>query len=114
MKPTPPLVLVFAASDPTCGAGLQADILTLASLGCHPLTAVTAITVQDTAEVECVHPVDADVLERQARHVLEDCPGAACKIGVLGSLANVVAVAEIVSDYPDIPLVLDPVLASVR
>ena len=114
MKPTPPLVLVFAASDPTCGAGLQADILTLASLGCHPLTAVTAITVQDTAGVESVHPVDADVLERQARHVLEDCPVAAFKIGVLGSLANVVAVAEIVSDYPDSPLVFDPVLASGR
>lgn len=75
---------------------------------------MTAVTVQDTAGVESVHPVDADILERQARRVLEDVPVAAFKIGVLGSLANVVAVAEIVSDYPDVPLIFDPVLASGR
>lgn len=112
--PAPPLVLVFAASDPSSGAGIQADILSLASLGCHPLTAVTAITVQDTVGVESIHPVEAEVLERQARALLEDMPVAAFKVGVLGSVENVVAVAEIVSDYPDVPLVLDPVLASGR
>lgn len=111
---TPPLVLVFAASDPTSGAGLQADLLTLASLGCHPLGALTAITVQDTVGVESVHPVAAELLERQARILLEDMPVAAFKVGVLGSVENVVAVAEIVSDYPEIPLVIDPVLASGR
>ncbi len=111
---TPPLVLVFAASDPTSGAGIQADLLTLASLGCHPLSALTAITVQDTLGVESVHPVAADVLERQARAVLEDMQVAAFKIGVLGSIENVVVVAEILADYPDIPLIFDPVLASGR
>ncbi len=110
----PPLVLVFAASDPSCGAGIQADILTLSSLGCHPLTAITALTVQDTVGVESIHPVDADVLERQARTLLEDMPVAAFKVGVLGSVENAVAVAEIVADYPDLPLVLDPVLTSGR
>lgn len=114
MNPTPPLVLVFAASDPSAGAGIQADLLTLASLGCHPLTAVTALTVQDTVGVESVHPVEAEILERQARTLLEDMPVAAFKIGVLGSVENVVAVAEIVSDYPHLPLVFDPVLASGR
>lgn len=114
MNPVPPLVLVFAASDPSAGAGVQADLLTLASLGCHPLTALTALTVQDTVGVESVHPVEAEILERQARAVLEDMPVAAFKIGVLGSVENVVAVAEIVSDYPDVPLVFDPVLASGR
>lgn len=114
MIPIPPLVLVFAASDPSAGAGMQADILTLSSLGCHPLTAVTALTVQDTVGVDSVHPVDADLLERQARHLLEDMPVAAFKLGVLGSVENVVAVAEIVSDYPDVPLIFDPVLASGR
>lgn len=117
MTPTPsvpPLVLVFAASDPSCGAGIQADILTLASLGCHPLAVITALTVQDTVGVESVHPVDSETVERQARAVLEDMPVAAFKVGVLGSVENVVAVAEIVADYPDIPLVLDPVLASGR
>ncbi|WP_153147462.1 hydroxymethylpyrimidine/phosphomethylpyrimidine kinase [Dechloromonas sp. H13] len=112
--PTPPLVLVFAASDPTAGAGIQADLLTLASLGCHPLTALTAVTVQDTVGVDSVHPVAADLLESQARVLLEDMQVAAFKIGVLGSVENVVAVAEILSDYPDVPLIFDPVLASGR
>ena len=112
--PSPPLVLVFAASDPSCGAGVQADILTLASLGCHPLTALTALTVQDTVGVQSVHPVAAELLEQQARTVLEDMPVAAFKIGVLGSVENVVTVAEILSDYPEIPLIFDPVLASGR
>jgi hydroxymethylpyrimidine/phosphomethylpyrimidine kinase len=112
--PSPPQVLVFAASDPSSGAGVQADILTLASLGCHPLTAVTALTVQDTVGVQSVHPVSAELVEQQARAVLEDMPVAAFKIGVLGSVENVLAVAEIVADYPDTPLVFDPVLASGR
>ena len=112
--PTPPLVLVFAASDPSSGAGVQADILTLASLGCHPVTAVTALTVQDTTGVQSVHPTNADLLEAQARAVLEDMPVAAFKIGVLATVENVVTVAEIVGDYPEIPLVFDPVLASGR
>ncbi len=113
-SPTLPQVLVFAASDPSAGAGIQADILTLASLGCHPLTALTALTVQDTVGVQSVHPVSAELLEQQARTVLEDMPVAAFKIGVLGSVENVLAVAEIVSDYPETPLIFDPVLASGR
>ncbi|HEX6736005.1 MAG TPA: hydroxymethylpyrimidine/phosphomethylpyrimidine kinase, partial [Azonexus sp.] len=112
--PGPPQVLVFAASDPSAGAGIQADLLTLASLGCHPLTAVTALTVQDTVGVQSVHPVAAELLEQQARTLLEDMPVVAFKIGVLGSVENVLSVAEIVSDYPETPLVFDPVLASGR
>ena len=57
---TPPAVITFAASDPTSGAGLQADILTLASMGCHPLSVITAITVQDTAGVESFLAIDPD------------------------------------------------------
>lgn len=114
MIQTPPLVLVFAASDPSSGAGVQADMLTLASLGCHPLTAITALTVQDTVGVDSIHATDPDLLERQARTLLEDMPVSAFKIGVLGSTENIVRVAEIVSDYPDIPLIFDPVLASGR
>ena len=112
--PSPPLVLVFAASDPSSGAGIQADLLTLASLGCHPLTALTAVTVQDTVGVQSVHPLAAELVEQQARTILEDMPVVAFKIGVLGSVENVLAVAEIVADYPEIPLILDPVLASGR
>ncbi len=113
-QPSPPIVLVFAASDPSGGAGMQADILTLASMGCHPLSVITAITVQDTVGVESVLPMDAEWVEDQARALLEDMPVAAFKVGMIGSVENVAAIAEIVSDYPDIPLILDPVLASGR
>ena len=112
--PTPPIVLVFAATDPTSGAGLQADILTLASMGCHPLSVVTAITVQDTTGVDQILALDSDWVVEQARNVLEDMPVAAFKIGVLGSVEIISAVAEVVSDYPNVPLILDPVLASGR
>jgi hydroxymethylpyrimidine/phosphomethylpyrimidine kinase len=110
----PPIVLVFAATDPSGGAGIQADLMTLSSMGCHVLSVVTAITVQDTLGVEAVHPLDSDWVEDQARAVLEDMPVAAFKIGLLGSVEIVSVIAEIVSDYPDIPLVLDPILASGR
>jgi len=114
MAEAPPVVLVFSATDPTGGAGLQADILTLSSMGCHPLSVVTAITVQDTLGVEDLLPIDADWIVDQARAVLEDMPVAAFKIGLIGSVEATAAIAEVVADYPDIPLILDPVLASGR
>jgi len=110
----PPLVLTFAASDPSSGAGMQADLLTLASMGCHPLTVVTAITVQDTMGVEALQPIDSEWVSDQARCLLEDMPVDAFKIGALGSVENISAIAEIIADYPDVPLILDPVLASGR
>lgn len=93
---------------------MQADILTLSSMGCHALSVVTAITIQDTLGVEDVLPIDAEWVADQARCVLEDVPVAVFKIGLLGSVEAVTAIAEVVSDYPDIPLVLDPILASGR
>lgn len=107
-------MLVFAASDPSGGAGLPADIMTLSSMGCHPLPVVTAVTIQDTMGVDDVSPIDAEWVADQARCVLEDMPVAAFKIGLLGSVEQIAAIAEVVSDYPDVPLVLDPVLASGR
>ncbi len=114
MGETPPIVLVFAANDPSGGAGIQADILTLASMGCHPLPIITGITVQDTIGVEAIMAAEAEWVADQARCVLEDMPVAAFKLGVLGSVENIAAIAEVVSDYPDVPLVFDPVLASGR
>ncbi|MCW5623626.1 MAG: hydroxymethylpyrimidine/phosphomethylpyrimidine kinase [Burkholderiales bacterium] len=114
MISSPPAVLVFAGTDPSGGAGLQADILTLASMGCHPLSVVTAITVQDTVGVADLLPIDAEWIADQARHVLEDMPIAVFKIGLLGSVEAIAAIAEVVSDYPDVPLILDPVLTSGR
>ena len=110
----PPIVLAFAATDPSGGAGLQADVLTLASMGCHPLTVVTAATIQDTMGIEEIMALDAEWVADQARCVLEDMPVTAIKIGVTGSIENITAIAEVVSDYPEVPLVLDPVLASGR
>jgi hydroxymethylpyrimidine/phosphomethylpyrimidine kinase len=110
----PPVVLTFAASDPSGGAGIQADILTFASMGCHPLSVLTAITVQDTLGVEGILALYAEWVADQARCLLEDMPVDAFKIGVLGSVENIAAIAEILSDYPDVPVILDPVQASGR
>lgn len=113
-QPSPPIVLSFAASDPSGGAGMQADLMTISAMGCHALSVITALTVQDTIGVDNVLAIDADWIEDQARALLEDMPVAAFKIGLLGSVENIAVIAEILSDYPDIPLVLDPVLASGR
>ena len=114
MTPTPPTVLTFAATDPSGGAGLQADILALASIGCHPLSVVTGITVQDTVGVESVMALDADWINEQARTILEDIQVSAFKLGLLGSVENIAVIAEIMADYPDVPLLIDPILTSGR
>lgn len=111
---TPPIVLAFAASDPTGGAGLQADLLTLAAMGCHPLSVITALTVQDTSGVDRILAVDAAWVTAQAEKLLAESHVDAFKLGVLGSAANVAAVAAILARYPEVPVVLDPVLASGR
>ncbi|WP_243729427.1 bifunctional hydroxymethylpyrimidine kinase/phosphomethylpyrimidine kinase [Paludibacterium purpuratum] len=108
----PPVVLTLAGSDPSGGAGIQADILTLASLGCHPLSVITALTVQDSAGVHDLMVIDADWVNDQARLLMEDMPVAAFKVGLIGSVENVAVIAQLAADYPDIPLILDPVLAS--
>ena len=114
MSASPPIVLSFAASDPTGGAGLQADILTLANLGCHPATVVTALTVQDTSGVESLLAIEPEWIAKQARCLLDDMPVAAFKLGVLGSARNAKAVSSVLAAHPRVPVVLDPVLASGR
>ena len=76
----PPLVLSFAAADPTGGAGMQADVLTLAALGCHPLSVLTAVTVQDTHGVHRMQVLDAQLVAEQAQRLLEELAVAAFKI----------------------------------
>jgi hydroxymethylpyrimidine/phosphomethylpyrimidine kinase len=112
MPANPPAILVFAANDPSGGAGIQADILALASMGCHPLPIITGITVQDSSRVEALLTMDAKWVDDQARCILEDMPIAAIKLGLMCSVEIIATIAEIVSDYPDVPLILDPVLAS--
>ena len=110
----PPMVLTFAASDPTGGAGVQADLLTIAALDCHPLSVITGLTVQDTRGVARMMVVESDWVRSQAQQVLDDIDVAAFKTGVLGSAANVRAVTEIATSRARVPLVVDPVLASGR
>jgi len=110
----PRFVLSFAATDPTGGAGLQADVLTLASMGCHPLSVATAVTVQDTHGVEGLLPVGARWVADQARLLLDEFPVAAFKLGALGSPENAEAVARAIGEHPRVPVVFDPVLASAR
>jgi hydroxymethylpyrimidine/phosphomethylpyrimidine kinase len=110
----PPIVLAFAASDPTGGAGLQADVLTIAAMGCHPLSVLTGFTVQDTSGVHSLVPLEARHIEEQARRLLADVRVDAFKLGVLGSAQNVAAIAGVLAAFPDVPVVCDPVLASGR
>lgn len=107
-----PTVMVFAGLDPTGGAGLQADIEAIVSMACHPLPVITAITVQDTRDVRSVTAVDPLEVVGQARAVLDDIPVSAFKIGLLSSVGTVQAIHSILADYPDIPVVMDPVCVS--
>lgn len=107
-----PVVMCFSGNDPTGGAGIQADIEALASMGCHAAPVITAITIQDTQDVQGFSPCDLTMITEQARAVLEDMPVAAFKIGLLGSAEAAEAIHTILRDYPAIPVVFDPVLAS--
>jgi len=106
----PARVLSIAGSDSGGGAGIQADIKTLTALECFAMTAVTAITVQDTTGVYGVHPVPLNIIEAQIGRVLNDIGADAIKIGMLGSADIVATVAAALDAYPDIPLVLDTVM----
>lgn len=101
----PACVLCFNASDPTGASGLGADIATVAAMGAHALPVCTGVIVRDTAEVFDAQALDADVVVEQARAVLEDVTPSTWKLGFLGNADVVSAVAEVVSDYPDVPLV---------
>jgi len=111
-KPTPPVVLCFSGADPTGGAGIQADIETLCSHGCVAASVITAATVQDTVDVISFAPMPADLIIEQARAVLEDMPVAAIKIGMVGSAETAMAIHSILTDYPNIPVIFDPVLST--
>ncbi len=104
-QPPPACVMVFNASDASGAGGVGGDVATIAAMGAHTLPVVTAIVMRDTAEVFDHHAIEADVIAEQARGILEDVTISAWKVGVLGSAEGVSAVAEILADYPDVPLV---------
>ena len=101
----PACVMSFNASDPSGAGGLAGDVATVAAMGAHALPVVTTIVMRDTAEVFDHHPLDAEVVAEQARSILEDVTLAGWKVGFLGSAETVSAVAEVLSDYPELPLV---------
>ena len=101
----PPCVLCFNGSDPSGAGGLAGDVVTVAAMGAHALPVATAIVMRDTAEVFDQHALDPDLVAQQARAILEDVTIAGWKVGFLGSAETVGAVAEVLSDYPDVPLV---------
>jgi hydroxymethylpyrimidine/phosphomethylpyrimidine kinase len=103
--PAPACVMCFNASDPSGAGGLAGDIATIAAMGAHALPIITSVVMRDTAEIFDHHPLDAEVVAEQARTILEDVTVAGWKVGFLGSADAVSAVAEVLSDYNDIPLV---------
>lgn len=106
-----PPILCFGASDPTGAVGIQADIASFAAMGCHGVSVITSILIGDTTHIEDIQAIDADWVADQARTVLEDMPIAAFKVATVGSTENAAVIAEIMADYPDIPLILDPFIS---
>ena len=108
-----PRVLSIAGSDSGGGAGVQADLKAFAACGVHGMTAITAITAQNSVGVTAVHPIPPGVIVAQARAVQEDIGIDAVKIGMLGNLATVGAVVEVLDGLSEAtPVVLDPVMVA--
>lgn len=105
---SPSIVLTFGLSDPTGASGLQADLLTLASIGCHGVSVLTGYAVRDSTAAGDVVGLDPETVASQARMLLEDMPVAAFKVGAATRAEIVSAIAEVVADYDDLPLVLVP------
>jgi hydroxymethylpyrimidine/phosphomethylpyrimidine kinase len=106
---TPPILLTIAGFDPTCGAGVAADLKTFAAHNCYGVAAVTALTVQSTMGVRAVQATTAATLRAQLEALAEDAPIAGVKIGMLANRANAAAVAEFLDKYKFAHVVLDPV-----
>ncbi|MBF0367931.1 MAG: bifunctional hydroxymethylpyrimidine kinase/phosphomethylpyrimidine kinase [Magnetococcales bacterium] len=104
-------ILVVAGSDPTSGAGLQADLKTITALGGYALTAVTAVTVQDSAKVHRVVPLNPELVQAQIEAVLGDIGADVIKIGMLATPGIVEMVADLLDRHADLPVIADPVLA---
>jgi hydroxymethylpyrimidine/phosphomethylpyrimidine kinase len=107
-----PCALSIAGSDSGGGAGIQADLKAFARCGVHGATAITAITVQNTAEVRAVYPVPPNVIVDQVAAVAEDIGVDAVKVGMLGNSETIEAVAAALAHIGDAPVVIDPVMVA--
>ena len=104
--------LTIAGSDCSGGAGIQADIKTMSALGVYASTAITSITVQNTKGVQAVHGVSPLIVAEQIKAVMEDIKPDAVKIGMVNDWATIHAIADTLKFYPDIPIVIDPIMVS--
>src|SRR5215211_9137854 len=105
-----PAVLSIAGSDSGGGAGIQADLKAFAHAGVHGMTAITAITAQNTAEVRAVYPLPPEAIVEQVRAVADDIGVDAVKIGMVGNAEAIGAVGQALDLIPEAPVVLDPVM----
>ncbi|HEC00137.1 MAG TPA: bifunctional hydroxymethylpyrimidine kinase/phosphomethylpyrimidine kinase, partial [Sphingomonadales bacterium] len=94
-------ILTIAGSDPSGGAGIQADIKTISALGGYAMAAITALTVQNTRQVYEVHPVDAELVAAQVRAVLDDITPDAIKVGMMGSAEIARQLAKIFAEHKE-------------
>ena len=112
--PQTPVVMAFSDLDPSGAAGIQADVETMFSMGCHCSSVATSITAQDTFECRDSVSIDPDVINDQARAILEDMAVTAFKVGLINSVENVHAIYKILRDYPEKPVIFAPALNSLH
>jgi len=107
-----PVVLSIAGSDSGGGAGIQADLKTISALGCFATTAITAVTVQNTLGVSGIHPIPVKFVKAQIKAVMDDLKPSAIKIGMVHSAELAISIAEALSEYPNVPVIFDPVMVA--
>ena len=111
-RPSPPRLLTIAGSDSGGGAGIQADLKAFARCGAHGMSAITAVTAQNTVAVTDVYPLPPEAILAQVRAVAEDIGVDAVKIGMLGNSETIAAVEHALDLVGDVPVVLDPVMVA--
>lgn len=112
MSTSPPIVLCFSGSDPSGGAGIQADQAAIHNLGTHCVSVITALTIQNTQNVFNFYPTPAPVVLEQANALIQDLPIQVVKLGMLGSLENVAAIRQWLMAHTGLTVVLDPVMVA--
>lgn len=105
-------VLTIAGSDSGGGAGIQADLKTFSALGCYGTSAITAITVQNTLGIKAIHQIPSEIVQAQIKAVMDDIKPTAIKIGMIHSPELARTIALTLKDYPEVPIIFDPVMVS--
>lgn len=107
-----PIVMTIAGHDPTGGAGIQADMEAINYTGCHPVSVISCLTVQNTSGIQSIQCIDVELMLQQATTLLADMPISVIKLGLLGSEETARAISKLLKKHSKIPVVFDPVLAS--